>query len=168
MTRCPGCQQLGADQTPQGTAPVIYALSGVTSASGSSRTFHATDSTPQPTTTSTAHTQQEATNVDANETPDSVLKAAHDAINGQRRTDYGKPLESFQRIADIATAGLSHKLTEPLEPEDINWLLLYALKGSRAAQGLQTGTFHRDTYIDTAGYAGCAELIHNEREGNDL
>lgn len=98
--------------------------------------------------------------------PTSVLEDAHDAITGQRRTDYGSPLESFQRIADIASAGLSHKLTEPLEPEDINWLLLYALKGSRAAHGLQTGTFHRDTYIDTAGYAGCAELIHNEREGN--
>ena len=97
--------------------------------------------------------------------PPPLLEQAQALIGGTRRADYGSPLESFQRIADIASAGLSHKLTEPLEPEDINWLLLFALKGSRAAQGLQTGTFHRDTYIDTAGYAGCAELIYNERNG---
>lgn len=165
---CPKCLQRSAAQTLTGTAHTSSTLSSATYVTGSLCAYHAIGSTLQPTPTSTAHTQQEAPQVTIDETPDSVLKTAHDAINGQRRTDYGSPLESFQRIADIASAGLSHKLTEPLEPEDINWLLLYALKGSRAAQGLQTGTFHRDTYVDTAGYAGCAELIHNEREGKDL
>lgn len=165
---CPKCLQRNAAQTRKETGPETSGPSTATCVGGSSCASHATGSTQPRTPTSTAHTQQEALIVTIDETPDSVLKTAHDAITGQRRHDYGSPLESFQRIADIANAGLSHKLTEPLEPEDINWLLLYALKGSRAAQGLQTGTFHRDTYVDTAGYAGCAELIHNEREGKDL
>lgn len=93
-----------------------------------------------------------------------VLPTAARNVDGQRRADYGPALESFQRIADIASAGLAHKLTEPLEPEDICWLLLYALKGSRAAQGLRTGTFHRDTYADTAGYAAVAEFIAHARQ----
>ena len=96
-----------------------------------------------------------------------VLVEAYCAVNGQRRADYGPALESFQRIADIANAGLGHKLAEDLTPEDICWLLLYALKGSRAAQGLRTGTFHHDTYADTAGYAAVAEIIHLQREGEN-
>ena len=59
------------------------------------------------------------------------------------------------------------ELAEDLTPEDICWLLLYALKGSRAAQGLRTGTFHHDTYADTAGYAAVAEIIHLQREGEN-
>lgn len=96
-----------------------------------------------------------------------VLPTAARNVNGQRRADYGPALESFQRIADIANAGLGHKLAEDLTPEDICWLLLYALKGSRAAQGLRTGTFHHDTYADTAGYAAVAEIIHLQREGEN-
>jgi hypothetical protein len=94
---------------------------------------------------------------------ESVLQEADRIINGQRQKDYGGPLESFDRIARLASIVLEAKLTEPLTAEDIAAFLLIALKGSRAIQGLKTGEFHRDSYVDIAGYAGCMEKIHDER-----
>jgi hypothetical protein len=73
--------------------------------------------------------------------------------------------ENFDRMAAIASTGLAHKLTQPLTAMDMCWLLTYALKGSRAARGLQTGTYHLDTWTDTAGYAALSEQL-TEKDGN--
>lgn len=84
---------------------------------------------------------------------ESVLQEAQRIIHGPRQQDYGGPLESFERIAALWSAYLG----VPLEAEDAANLLIL-LKVARAKQG-----FHRDSYVDVAGYAGCAELIQEER-----
>ena len=92
-----------------------------------------------------------------------VLETANELINGARQTDYGTPLESFDRIARIGSIIFEHKLLEPLTAEDVCVFLLLALKGSRAIQGLKKSEFHKDSYVDIAGYAGCQEKIYTER-----
>lgn len=85
-----------------------------------------------------------------------VLEEADNIINGQRRDDYGGPMESFTRIA---------KLWEPIlgieiSPYDVA-LCLIQLKVARAVNGMQ-----RDSVVDIAGYAGCIELMKRE-EGEE-
>lgn len=82
----------------------------------------------------------------------SVLNEAESIINGERRDDYGGPLESFTRIA---------KLWEPIlgveiSPYDVA-LCLVQLKVARAVNGMQ-----RDSIADIAGYAGCIERMKRE------
>lgn len=84
----------------------------------------------------------------------SLLVEAEGIINGQRRLDYGGPLESFGRIAHMWAAYLGRGLSA----EDVANLMIL-LKVCRAQQG-----FHRDSYVDIAGYAGCVDLIQRERE----
>ena len=97
----------------------------------------------------------------------SVCQEADNIINGQRRKDYGKVNESFQQVADFWSTYLSRNVVNAfpdlpignmpvvLVAEDIaNMMLL--MKVSRAQNG-----FHRDSYVDIAGYAGCAEKIQN-------
>lgn len=92
----------------------------------------------------------------------SVLVEAEEIINGQRQADYGSPLESFDRIAQLWSAVLVALGGKPISAETV-CLLLALLKVSRAIQGLKMGSFHRDSYVDLAGYAGCAEKIADER-----
>ena len=86
----------------------------------------------------------------------SILQRADNLINGQRKLDYGSPSQSFSQIAELWGAYL--RRTYPslkLVPQDvINMMIL--LKVSRAQQ-----SYHEDSYIDIAGYVGCAELIDN-------
>ena len=51
-----------------------------------------------------------------------ILQEAEEVINGQRRQDYGTPLESFTDIANIINVGLSHKLKGSLVAEDVEGL----------------------------------------------
>jgi len=83
--------------------------------------------------------------------PLSVLDEAAQIINGQRQLDYGTPAESFGRIANLWSDYLGIEVTPP----DVANLMIL-LKVSRAKQG-----FHRDSYVDIAGYAGCAELLES-------
>lgn len=86
--------------------------------------------------------------------PESVLQEAQRIIHGQRRQDYGGPLDSFERIG---------KLWAPILGVDVTAeqvaLCMIGLKIARAMQG-----FHRDSIVDIAGYAGCIELIQAERD----
>lgn len=82
----------------------------------------------------------------------SVNAEAEKIINGQRQSDYGTPGQSFGRIAKMWSAYLDVEVA----PHDVvNMMTL--LKVCRAKQG-----FHRDSYVDIAGYAGCAELLTKE------
>lgn len=83
----------------------------------------------------------------------SILVEADRIINGQRRQDYGGPLESFTRIGLMWSAYLGRGVSA----EDVANLMVL-LKVCRAQQG-----FHRDSYVDIAGYAGCVGLIQCER-----
>lgn len=90
---------------------------------------------------------------------DSVLVEAERIINGQRRADYGGPLESFTRIANYWTAYLqSRPANGPITPENVA-MMMVMMKIARAEQG-----YHRDSLVDVAGYAGCVELMQRERE----
>lgn len=87
----------------------------------------------------------------------SVLREADEIINGQRRKDYGGPLESFARIGRLWAPVLG---LDEVTPEQVA-LCMVGLKVARAMQG-----FHRDSLVDIAGYAGCIELIQQERDAD--
>ncbi len=78
-----------------------------------------------------------------------VLHEAADLIGGQREDQYGNATESFARIAGLWSAYLG----VPLEGRDVANLMVL-MKVSRAKRG-----FHRDSYVDIAGYAALAERI---------
>lgn len=85
-----------------------------------------------------------------------VLDEARAIIHGQRRSDYGGPLESFTRIGRLWAPVLD---LDEVTPEQVA-LCMIGLKVARAMNG-----FQRDSMVDIAGYAGCIELIQNERDG---
>lgn len=107
----------------------------------------------------------------------SVLMEAEEIINGQRRKDYGSVTESFENVAGLwseyidrhvkialskvngaSSNGVGRYYTYvSLNPEDVANLMIL-MKVSRAQNG-----FHRDSYVDIAGYAGCAEKLQDER-----
>jgi hypothetical protein len=82
-----------------------------------------------------------------------ILEEANEIIHGQRREDYGGPLESFTKIGNY----WSNYLGIPVSPHDVANLMIL-LKVARAQNG-----FHRDSYVDIGGYAGCTELIEEEQ-----
>ena len=82
---------------------------------------------------------------------ENVLKEAERLIFGDREDTYGDPSESFARIANLWTAYTG----KSLDSQDVaNMMIL--LKVSRAK-----GVYHRDSFVDIAGYAGLAERLHN-------
>jgi hypothetical protein len=87
-------------------------------------------------------------------TIESILQEADKIINGQRRVDYGGPLESFTKIAQLWSPVLGVEVT----PDQVA-LCMIGLKIARAMNGMQ-----RDSLVDIAGYAGCIELMQKERE----
>lgn len=90
----------------------------------------------------------------------SILIRADALINGDRRRDYGHPLENFSRVAEYWSAYLTTRggPPRPLTAEDVAHMMIM-LKIARGAQG-----YNDDTYMDIAGYAGCVEAIHDARE----
>jgi hypothetical protein len=87
----------------------------------------------------------------------SILGDADKLISdGDKQAEYGSPLESFSLIAELWSIILDHHVT----PDDV-LLCLIQLKVARAVK--HGAKYHRDTYLDIAGYAGCAELIADER-----
>ena len=92
-----------------------------------------------------------------------VLRAAKAAIIGQRQRDYGSPEENFRTIAAYWSVYLSqtYGLEQPLAPVDVA-LMMSLMKVARAGA---TPT-HKDSYVDMAGYAGCAyEVAIAEEDG---
>ena len=85
----------------------------------------------------------------------SVVTEAHQLITGDRNSQYGPPTQDFQRTAAMAT-GFGFGVTvdghrfQPLESHHVA-ILMVLLKMSRLAW---TPT-KRDSWVDTAGYAGC-------------
>ena len=86
-----------------------------------------------------------------------VLQEAHDLIHGDRRDDYGGPLASFSTIACLWEPVLGTDVT----PEQVA-LCLIQLKVARALHGWQ-----HDSFVDIAGYAGCLDMIRQERAERD-
>ena len=83
----------------------------------------------------------------------SVLQEAIHTINGQRQDSYGNPEDSFERIANLWDAYLTGKYRSEIDltAEDVA-LMMTLMKIVR----MMTGSGHRDSYIDAAGYIGLA------------
>jgi hypothetical protein len=83
-----------------------------------------------------------------------VLDEASGIVLGDRRKDYGTPLENHTRTADMVTAYLSNKLRDGVEitPEDVCMFNILQ-KVSRGANSIT-----HDTLVDIAGYALNIEL----------
>lgn len=84
---------------------------------------------------------------------ESILQEAERLINGERAKTYGDASESFWDIADRWSQEIKEKLKEPLTAFEVAHLMMQ-MKLSRAKRG-----FHRDSYVDIAGYAGLTEKL---------
>lgn len=89
---------------------------------------------------------------------ESVLTEAQGLVHGARNVAYGHPLDDFTRTAGMASAMLSHKLTEPLTPEEVG-MFMCLIKLSR-----QVNAPKRDNLVDLAGYAETVQWCIDERE----
>lgn len=85
---------------------------------------------------------------------ESVLQEAARLVEGgDRRQQYGGPFDSFSDIAK----GWSMVFGIDVTPEQVA-LAMIVMKVARAKNG-----FHRDSIVDIAGYARCAEFIQEAR-----
>jgi len=88
----------------------------------------------------------------------SIVDDAKRIVRGERRRTYGKPGESFERIAALWSEYLrllnkarGHAV---LMPEDVA-AMMRLMKEARLIQALD----HRDSYVDLVGYALCGAEI---------
>lgn len=86
-----------------------------------------------------------------------ILKEADNLTAGDRRKDYGDPGKNFNDVSKIWTVILGHTVT----PQQVIDCMI-ALKLCRAKQG-----YKRDTYVDIAGYARCAEMLWEAEHAED-
>lgn len=90
----------------------------------------------------------------------SLLQRADDLINGHRQQDYGDKLQNFSQIAMMIQGVLAHKLlpSSAISPEDVAAIMI-CVKLSRVAKSPD----HTDSWLDIAGYAGCVDILQQER-----
>lgn len=89
------------------------------------------------------------------ETPrQSLLSEASRIISADRNAAYGNPEDNFSNIADYWNSYFkqSKKVEVDITPQDVAHLMIL-MKMARLA----TNPGHRDSLVDVAGYAGCAE-----------
>ncbi len=93
---------------------------------------------------------------DAVELEESILAEAEKVVNGPRAVHYGPPSVNFQRIADLWDAWLVGRpdRNAPISVYDVAYMMIL-MKLAR----LQHQPYHRDSVVDIAGYAGCAEKL---------
>jgi len=80
-----------------------------------------------------------------------ILEEASSIISGARQEEYGKPEDSFQKIADYWGTYLDH----PISPQDVA-LMMVMLKVARIPEGKKAS---RDTMVDIAGYAAIGSTL---------
>lgn len=89
-----------------------------------------------------------------------MLQRAHLLINGDRQSDYGDKLQNFSQIAMLFQGTLATKLLPDatITAEDVA-LLMIQVKIARLAKSPD----HKDSILDVAGYAGCYDMLQEER-----
>lgn len=95
-----------------------------------------------------------------------MLHEAQDLIQGDRQQDYGNKLQNFSQIAMLWQGTLAMKLApgQRITPEDVA-LCMMQVKIARLAKSPD----HKDSIVDVAGYAGCYDILQEERaEGIQL
>lgn len=92
--------------------------------------------------------------------PKTMLHHAADIIAGARQNDYGDKLQNFSQIAMLWQGTLAAKLSPyvRITPEDVA-LCMMQVKIARLAKSPD----HKDSILDVAGYAGCYDILQNER-----
>lgn len=86
-----------------------------------------------------------------------ILEEAADVIDGPRQSAYGDPHDTAQRFAAIASAVTGLEIEPRHMPE-----LMLCMKLARVKP---TRKFHRDTWVDIAGYARIREIVDQHVEG---
>ena len=86
---------------------------------------------------------------------ESILEEAQRLIHGPRNKNYGHPRDNFRDIAALWSGYLGKEVS------DIDVANLMILMKVARVKG--TG-YHRDSFTDIAGYAGCVERIYEEPE----
>lgn len=84
---------------------------------------------------------------------ESILQEAERIINGDRAEQYGDAAESFADIAKRWTIELDDRLSAPVTAVDVARMMTQ-LKMSRSRS-----SYHRDSYVDGAGYLGLTEKL---------
>lgn len=89
---------------------------------------------------------------------ESVLREANSLVHGERRSDYGHPINDFSCAAKMISAFLSRKHGQviTLGAEDIPAIMIL-VKMSREAHKPK-----RDNRVDVAGYAETLEMVYHE------
>jgi hypothetical protein len=95
---------------------------------------------------------------------ESILQEAQRIIHGDRNVAYGHPIQNFQAIAHIwngyiRAMGEERLNVDGFSPQDVaNMMIL--MKIGRVCND----NYHRDSYVDVAGYAGTAERMQEPAE----
>lgn len=99
-------------------------------------------------------------NVFVNQSADheSILQEAQRLIFGDRRQEYGHPLDDYTRTAGMVNACFAHVLKRPLTAEEV-MMIMVLVKMSRYQE-----TAKRDTLVDMAGYCGTIGEAQAERK----
>ncbi len=85
-----------------------------------------------------------------------ILEEANKLTAGDRQSDYGHPLDNYQRMADMVTGYLGPRLNGELTAQDAA-IIMVICKIAREA------TKHkRDNIVDGAGYFRLIEMIRDE------
>lgn len=87
--------------------------------------------------------------------PESILEEAQRLIHGDRNKNYGHPRDNFREISKLFAGYLDREVSE-LDVAN----LMILMKVARA----KDAGWHRDSYTDIAGYAGCAERLQEPVE----
>jgi hypothetical protein len=96
--------------------------------------------------------------------PKTALAEAHNVIYGDREQNYGDPGKNLRTIANYWTNHLNAKYGQinPLTPDDV-CVMMVLLKQARLA----TSPKHRDSIVDTIGYAALADRINIAEQATD-
>lgn len=85
----------------------------------------------------------------------SILEEAIEIVNGSRKTDYGDPVESFKRIAQMANLMSNSNDFTPVKC----CIVLMATKLTR-----ESNAHKRDNIVDLAGYGHILQLLEEDKE----
>ncbi len=88
---------------------------------------------------------------------ESILEEAQRLIFGDRRMDYGHPLDDYTRTANMFNAAFADLLKRPFQPEEL-MIVMIIVKLSRFRNEPK-----RDSTVDGAGYFGCIGEAGEER-----
>jgi hypothetical protein len=101
---------------------------------------------------------------------ETILQEADRLVSGDRGAHYGHPLDDYTKTGTFWGAMLhgwakeAAASTTPIPvPPELAALMMIAVKLSR-----EVHVHKRDNLVDTAGYAKCVQMIHEERTRRSL